>query len=206
LVVAIYLLLLTAMLLIPALAASAQGTDRSFIITLTVYASTLTLCGLSLLILPVHAIRHRPVRRRSVWFPIIASGFLAALLFFGSAIALQEAFKGGDLVMQGILLATLGVWAIWSVVFWGVDLKAGSERTGNSLYRLLIAGSVLELLIAVPANVIVRRRGDCCGGIETGMGICIGVSVMIVALGPSVLILYYKRRKRILPPANLRRN
>jgi hypothetical protein len=206
LVVAIYLLLLTAMLLIPALAASAQGADLSFTLTLTIYASVLTLCGFSLVILPVRVIRRRPVSRRSIWFPIIASGLLAATLFFGAAIAAHELLKGGDAMLQAILLATIAVWAGWAILFWRVELKVGPERTGNVLYRLLIAGSVLELLVAVPANVFVRRREDCCAGVETGIGICIGVSIMIVALGPSVLILYLKRRKRITPPPNLRRN
>jgi hypothetical protein len=204
-VVAIYLLLLTAMLLIPALAAS-QGADFSFILTFTIYASVLTICGLSLLILPVRAIRCRPITRRSIWFPVIASGLLAATLFFGAAVAVHELLRASDAALSGVLIVTFAIWAAWSTLFSLIEFNSPPGRVGHILHRFLIAGSVLELLVAVPANIVVRRRSDCCAGIETGVGICIGVSIMIVALGPSVLILYLKRRRRIIPPPNLRRN
>jgi hypothetical protein len=56
---------------------------------------------------------------------------------------------------------------------------------------------VLELLVAVPTHIVVRRRSDCCAGFATGLGICIGVVIMFVAFGPSILLLYYRRRKQI---------
>ena len=34
-------------------------------------------------------------------------------------------------------------------------------------------------------------------GLETGVGICVGVTVMIIAFGPAVLLLYWKRWKQI---------
>jgi hypothetical protein len=66
------------------------------------------------------------------------------------------------------------------------------------LHRTLIVGSVMELLVAVPTHIIVRRRPECCAGIETGIAICVGVAVMFVAFGPSVFLLYYRRRKQIV--------
>ena len=67
----------------------------------------------------------------------------------------------------------------------------------NKLHRWLLAGSVLELLVAVPTHVVVRRREECCAGMATGLGICVGIGVMIVGFGPSVALLYYRRWKQI---------
>ena len=53
------------------------------------------------------------------------------------------------------------------------------------------------LLVAVPAHIVVCRRNECCAGIYTGTGICIGVAVALASLGPAVLVLYHKRRKQI---------
>jgi hypothetical protein len=68
---------------------------------------------------------------------------------------------------------------------------------GSRLGRYLLAGSALELLVAVPAHVYVRRRTECCAGIATGTGICIGVAVMFLAFGPGVVMLYLKRVRQI---------
>ena len=206
-IVAVYLLLLSAMLLVPTFAAVSQGTaNDSWIWAITIYASGLTICGLSLLILPVRAVRRRPISRRSIWFPVIGSGLLAGTLVIGGGFALGELLRAENAFAWAVLIASIAVWIGWSVLFLLIGFRAGPQRVGGKLYRFLIAGSVLELLVAVPSNVIVRRRQECCAGIATGIGICIGVSVMIVALGPGVLILYHKRRKQIRPPDRLTQN
>lgn len=68
--------------------------------------------------------------------------------------------------------------------------------------RGILAGSALELLVAVPAHVIVRRREECCAGVGTGVGICCGLAVMVVALGPGVAVLYYRRVRQISQRGN----
>jgi len=85
----------------------------------------------------------------------------------------------------------VGIWAAWGVVF-GLYLRGKTEIT-NRVMRWLLRGSVLELLIAVPSHVIVRRRDDCCAPIMTSFGITTGIAIMLLSFGPSVLLLYKKR-------------
>jgi hypothetical protein len=68
-----------------------------------------------------------------------------------------------------------------------------------TLHRWLLGGSVAELIVAVPTHIVVRQRGYCCAGIYTGTGIVFGVAVMIIAFGPSVGFLFYRRWKKIMP-------
>jgi hypothetical protein len=150
--------------------------------------------------------RQRPISRRSIWFPVIASGLLMGALLFGAGLSLGELSEAGDVYGWVIVCSSVAVWTAWSIIFALIAFRSGPGRIGRTLHRLLISGSVLELLVAVPSHVIVRRRNECCAGIGTGIGICVGVSIMIVSLGPSVFFLYHRRRRQITLPSDLQRN
>ena len=158
----------------------------------------LALCWFALLMVPVRVVNRRPVTRRTIWVPVIASGFLAAVLALGAGFAVVECIAGnGSEWYDAAMFTAVGAWAIWTIVFALMARAREPEELGMRLHRWLLAGSALELLIAVPAHVIVRRRNDCCAGMATGFGICCGIGVMLVAFGPSVLILYHKRKREI---------
>jgi hypothetical protein len=88
-----------------------------------------------------------------------------------------------------------GAWvALW--VLWGVFFYLYFRNSTQAVTRViswLLKGSVLELLIAVPCHVIVRRRGDCSAPAATSFGIVTGIAVMLLCFGPSVLFLFKKR-------------
>jgi len=94
-------------------------------------------------------------------------------------------------------LATL--WAIWFVVFSRFTASHGPESLLNRATRWLVRGSILELLVAVPSHIMVRRRDDCCARVSTFWGIALGISVMLIAFGPSVFFLFAQRIRRIQP-------
>jgi hypothetical protein len=162
----------------------------------------LFLCGVSLLVIPVRVVRRRPVHRGSIWFPVIGSGLLTGGLFLGAGIAIYELFEwdkndGTGTIFWSIIIASVFVWIGWSILFAIIAFRRAEDGLGSKLHRLVIVGSILELLIAVPAHIIVRRRDECCAGILTGFGICLGVAVMLVSFGPSVLFLFYRRWNQI---------
>ena len=94
------------------------------------------------------------------------------------------------LVMFGVL------WLVWGVLFY--LLYRNSPDPVTQCVSWLFRGSVLELLVAVPSHVIVRRRHDCCAPGVTAFGITSGIALMLMAFGPSVLLLFKKRMKRYL--------
>jgi hypothetical protein len=93
---------------------------------------------------------------------------------------------------DGIILGFCG--GLW--VFWGILFFLYLQNSSTAVTRLvswLLKGSILELLIAVPCHIIVRRRAECSAPIVTSFGIATGLAIMLLAFGPSVLFLYKKR-------------
>jgi hypothetical protein len=196
-VAGIYLFLVGGLLTSPLWLVWLWSVGKEDRILLAVMVSVLAMSGLTLMIVPVRTIRRRQVTRRSVWFPIIGSGLLIGGLVLGGGMAFEEFLnENGDIATELVIAAGI-VWILWSAIFIWITFSVDPAGIGMKLHRFLIAGSVLELLIAVPTHIVVRRRPDCCAGMLTGMGICIGVVVMFVAFGPSVLLLFYRRWVKI---------
>src|ERR1051325_2636548 len=165
--------------------------DRELMMPTAITVTLLLACEAGLILVPVRVATRRPVTKRSLWIPIIASGLFAGFVIFGGAIALGEYFDESMSTRTSWMAIGIGVgvWLIWSVVFALIARSRAPADVGGKLHRWLIAGSVLELLVAVPTHLVVRRRTECCAGMATLGGICIGVVVMVLGFGPSVVFL-----------------
>src|SRR5208282_2822413 len=98
-----------------------------------------------------------------------------------------------------ILLPVLVFWLIWSIIFRRATQSDEPDALLKRSTRWLLRGSILELLVAVPSHVIVRRRDDCCAPAGTFWGIATGISVMLLCFGPGVFFLFVERCKRLQP-------
>lgn len=148
--------------------------------------------------------RLRP--RQHVLASVALVTLMVALLVFAGIVSLLVAVLGDKFFDEPlgpyldsrlkIIAWVLGLWLVWGVVFWR---RLGSSTTVGSVQvtRWLKKGSVLELLIAVPAHIIVRHRDDCSAPIATGFGIATGVAIMLLCFGPGVLLLYRDRLRRL---------
>lgn len=152
-----------------------------------------------LLFLSVDTSWRRFKPRRHIAFTAALTGMMAAFLIvsclFSLALAVHR--KALDWLLAGLPLGVwiLIVWAItwiaWGFVFY--RYYRGSSKMLERVVSWLLRGSVLELMIAVPAHVIVRSRGDCSAPLLTGWGIVTGLAIMLMCFGPGVLALYRKR-------------
>ena len=120
-------------------------------------------------------------------------GFLTITLVW-SIVAMVMGDDGLPEEVLWILALPLVLWVVWGVILY-IYMKESSDLV-TRLTTWLLRGSVLELLIAVPAHVWVRRRDDCSAPAVTGFGILTGIAIMLMAFGPSVLFLLKKRLDR----------
>jgi hypothetical protein len=103
-----------------------------------------------------------------------------------------DKFSDTYLPNAGVAVVTCAaIWLLWGILFYFYFRDSSTVVT--RLISWLLKGSVLELLIAVPCHIIVRRRHDCCAPVVTSFGIAAGIAIMLLSFGPSVLFLYKKR-------------
>jgi hypothetical protein len=159
-----------------------------------------------MLLVPVDLAMQRPTARRSVLWPILASGLMIGVLAAGAAASIVEFIrrdKALDLLGDGapLLAVIVPVWAVWSILFYRAGRGATAMDVITRQCRYLLRGSVLELLVAVPTHIVARARNYCCAGLMTFLGIAFGVSVMLFSFGPAVFFLFVQRWKRLQPQA-----
>src|SRR5664279_915497 len=98
-----------------------------------------------------------------------------------------------------VFVPVLIFWLVWAFVFRRAAKSDEPDALLKRVTRWLLRGSILELIIAVPSHVIVRRRDDCCAPIGTFWGIATGISVMLLCFGPGVFFLFVERCRRLQP-------
>ena len=149
-----------------------------------------------LLFLSVDLTNRKLKPRQHLYVSVLTAALLIGLLTYGAIAALLAGVYGDN--VPGVdthpwwpfwLLAAL--WIAWGIVFYLYG-RGGSPITSR-LVGWLLKGSILELLIAVPCHIIVRRRGECCAPAISGWGMATGFAVMLLSFGPSVFFLYQRK-------------
>jgi len=161
------------------------------------YAGALVASQATLLFLSVDTSHKRLKPRSHILLSGAVTTLLIALLTLCVIWSLGLAIRGEKFLerVADNVLYLLGfwaaLWAVWGGIFY-LYLRDASVPV-TRLTTWLLRGSVLELLVAVPCHVIVRRRGDCSAPAVTGFGIASGIAIMLLSFGPGVLLLYKKR-------------
>lgn len=176
-----------------------------------------------LLLLPIDISERRLPTRRKLKIPVIVTTFFLANLFLAGVFSiLCAAFTDGAFHVfdflnpataaggrdesgfggfAGVILTAMAFWILWAVIFRNFAKSDDPEAMLKRATRWLLRGSILELIVAVPSHVIVRRRDDCCAPVGTFWGIATGISVMLLCFGPGVYFLFVERCKRLQPKA-----
>ncbi len=176
---------------------------------LWVWVGTMALAQAALLVVPVRIAGGRPVTRRWAFWPFLAAFFLLLVMVGAMYLAVYETMEETsdlDSTVKIIVVSVVGfVWLLWAFLF-GFYTGGREPKTCMSrIVKFLIAGSILELLVAVPTHIVARVRGYCSAGIFTFWGLAAGISVMLFAFGPAVFVLFVRRWASVRTPHNLQR-
>jgi len=154
------------------------------------WLALLVVSQVCLFLLSVDRRRRRMPPQRRLAVAIVTMTLATGLLGLGAFAALIAVIWGDDLP-DSVLWTFVWVWPLLAIVFY--VYRAGLSKRLDHLMDWLIAGSVIELLIAVPCHVIVRQRDTCCAQGISAVGLSTGIAVMLLTLGPGVWFLYQKK-------------
>jgi hypothetical protein len=156
-----------------------------------------------LLLVPVAVAKERPVKRRSI---VVSAAFGAvpmSMLVMGFVVSLMliiwpedspvTASVGGHLLGWLGWLLLGGLWLFWGIVFYRSFSSNDPRRFTSKVTAWLLRGSILEMLVAIPCHIISRQRNECCAPALSLLGIVMGLSVSLLAFGPSLFFLFAKR-------------
>jgi len=157
-----------------------------------------------LLMFPVDKKKGRPTPQRSITIAIVTIAFLFSILFLGLTGSLAAAIWGDNMEdllpsIFWILASIVGGWGIWAWIFYRFAHTDNGEDLLSRLLTWLIAGSIVELLVAIPCHIIVRHKNVCCAQGLTFFGISAGLVTMAFVFGPGIFILFLKRINKLKP-------
>jgi hypothetical protein len=135
---------------------------------------------------------------------VYAAGVMAMLLTTGLVSLLlelpdwwQELMETNSfLIMASIYGTMLIIWGIWAWIFF-IYWKQGDRYTqSGKMIRGLVAGSILEIMVAVPVHIWATRQRECycCRGTYTTL--VLAGTVLIWAFGPGIILLYMREKYR----------
>jgi hypothetical protein len=139
----------------------------------------------------------KPTHGAPMILSMITGALMAGLLTFGVFATLLNIGSAWerltDTVEFNIFWVIAAAWAAWFFVFfimWAGEWLMIFKR----IYKLLVAGTVLELLVTIPVDVHVRRRTSCWCGEGTFFALVIGGTVALWSFGPGLVMLLLTRR------------
>jgi len=98
--------------------------------------------------------------------------------------------------MAGIWVGMIGVWAIWAVLLFRYWRDCDRYTHLGKVVRALIAGSVVEAIIAAPVQAFAARQDDCyCERGSYTTLVCSG-AVLFWAFGPGIVLLFLREDYR----------
>lgn len=146
----------------------------------------------------------RPMKRAAV-----AAAFAITLLSVGLLYSILDLFSDSiftdDLTGSSgkiavtlkslFLLTPLILWCFWSAVFCIYWRQSDYYTWSGRVIRGLIAGSVLELFVAIP--IYVTRQDDCYCARGSYAGLIFGATILLWAFGPGVFFLFVREKHRM---------
>ena len=152
----------------------------------------------------------KPLKKMVITAGLVAAVLTLALLF-GVGAAVQLAWSVlvdqdpsevplDDDTMPFILLVIgvtlLASWIGWSILLSRFVSRDDPDTRFGRIVGLLFAGTVVETLVVLPIDIMVRRRTDCYCGTGGFYSLCLSAWALLWLCGPGAFLVFIRKRRR----------
>jgi len=162
-----------------------------------------------LFLLPVLDVRVR-VRShgRPLLIGLIGASFAAAAATTALLLAVSDIVwlvRGGEVLeydsdkwtLAAVILGTLAFsWLLWTPLLVIFSRRRPHRTTPGRLIGMLLGGTILELVVILPVDILVRNRGTCYCTTASFHGTWLAGLVLLWLTGPGVIVAVTSRRRR----------
>ncbi len=96
-----------------------------------------------------------------------------------------------------LLLTLVGSWVFWTMLLLIFARRLWADTALGRLVVLLLGGTIVELLVVLPIDVMVRRRTDCYCAAGTFWSLCVSAVGLLWLTGPGIVFALTARRRRL---------
>ncbi len=152
---------------------------------------------------------------RPLWLTLVGAALIGGILTVGLFYSLGELlqfWEDGEMWAFGYLegkswgseglaavvfwLLILVGWAIWIPLLYVFTRRTDPKRLHNRLVIVLLGGTIIETLVIVPVDIMVRRRTDCYCETGTFLALCCSIWALLWLTGPGIILAVTSRRRR----------
>lgn len=98
------------------------------------------------------------------------------------------------LVMAGVLV--IASWVFWTFVLYQFAARQPKATRFSRLVGMLLAGTVVETLVILPVDIMMRRRTECYCGTGTFYSLCFSAWALFWLAGPGAFLAVTSKRRR----------
>lgn len=136
-------------------------------------------------------------KARAIWLPALIGGLAFTLLTGGFILGLSEFMRFRQNTFGMLILLALPLsWIFWTVIFSLRFKKHDPDTATGKILKWVLLGSVLEMIILAPMHVVTSARGGCLAGLNTALGLLIGLSIAFWSFGPGIILLFIRHLRK----------
>ena len=96
-----------------------------------------------------------------------------------------------------MLIAAAISWLFWTVLLVRFVRRRQGQNVFGRIVGLLLGGTIAEVIVVLPLDIMVRRRTDCYCATGSFWTLCLSAWALLWLTGPGIVLALTSKRRRL---------